>query len=468
MVIPSTGPIQASRIRDDLLLKTGQMRFSELYTSGVAGVPTSGPISTNPLRGKEKILNIYTTSAFNLIVYGATPWNSSSGFVDPSAIWIWNTPGAESSGAAGPAYFVRTYFNGSGGNVAVTVHVLIDNIGTVYLNNVLIGTVSDGSWTSTSYPKLSATLLPNFNILRFECNNGGTSSNPAGLLFSVVRNSDNNVLFRSNFNTNYIPNTLIRPNMLACYSCRLVVPSATQPVFQLRRSNDNALQDFYTDWTQSFLTTGPNNTGTTFATWVGGSTAFVRTWYDQTGNGRHATNTTNNTTQPFIEFRPNNENTKSMYVIRFSNPNATVLSIPNTQPNTVFCHFWTNNYAGNNFNTIITTQYDYQLRFYNGTFGTGNDGDWYFKGTGTKLAYVNGTASTNISYNTWLTLSAVVQTPTWATGQTGGANSSFNRIGTDGWSSTRSMNGYMSEMILHNTANFSENDLMLYHGNRLF
>jgi len=66
------------------------------------------------------------------------------------------------------------------------------------------------------------------------------------------------------------------------YSLRNVRAAYTGPVVQLRRSSDNATRDCY----EAELTDG------TVATWASSGNAFVRTWYDQSGNARHVQQTT--------------------------------------------------------------------------------------------------------------------------------------------------------------------------------
>eukprot|EP01031_Cornospumella_fuschlensis_P030533 gene30533-36901_t len=68
------------------------------------------------------------------------------------------------------------------------------------------------------------------------------------------------------------------------------------PTIRVRRSSDNTAQDFFADLDGDMFS-ALNGAGTPLSTWLGGSTAFVTTWYDQTGNGRHATQSTT-TLQP--------------------------------------------------------------------------------------------------------------------------------------------------------------------------
>lgn len=70
----------------------------------------------------------------------------------------------------------------------------------------------------------------------------------------------------------------------------------TGPTINIRRSSDNATLDFYAD-TLGNMGSSINATGTSFASWIGSNTAYVTTWYDQSGNGFHAVQATT-TAQP--------------------------------------------------------------------------------------------------------------------------------------------------------------------------
>jgi hypothetical protein len=75
----------------------------------------------------------------------------------------------------------------------------------------------------------------------------------------------------------------------AAYSLRDLTFLRGGPVVRVRRSSDNAEQDF----TAIQITDG------TLAAFYGAGTGFVRTWYDQSGNGFHAQQATT-TAQPQI------------------------------------------------------------------------------------------------------------------------------------------------------------------------
>jgi hypothetical protein len=86
---------------------------------------------------------------------------------------------------------------------------------------------------------------------------------------------------------------------VAAYSLKLVNSSYSNPVVQLRRSSDNNTLDFYST-SNGTLTTGAAATGTSYFTWIGANTAFVVTWYDQTGRGKHVTQATQTLQPPLV------------------------------------------------------------------------------------------------------------------------------------------------------------------------
>lgn len=75
------------------------------------------------------------------------------------------------------------------------------------------------------------------------------------------------------------------PGACAAYSLRRLSGLYNGPAIRVRRSSDNAEQDIY--FTDSF-----NFDIAAFNTFVGASTAYVRTWYDQSGNGKNVSQTT--------------------------------------------------------------------------------------------------------------------------------------------------------------------------------
>jgi hypothetical protein len=71
------------------------------------------------------------------------------------------------------------------------------------------------------------------------------------------------------------------------YSCRRVNIFYTGPTFNIRRGSDNVTQDFYANGNGD-LGTAVGATGQSLAEWLGGAIPYVYYWYDQSGQGRHA------------------------------------------------------------------------------------------------------------------------------------------------------------------------------------
>jgi hypothetical protein len=63
------------------------------------------------------------------------------------------------------------------------------------------------------------------------------------------------------------------------------VNGRTAKAVNVRRASDSTLQDFYADRLGNLLTAPV--TGQTLASWLGGATGYVATWYDQSGKGNH-------------------------------------------------------------------------------------------------------------------------------------------------------------------------------------
>lgn len=74
-------------------------------------------------------------------------------------------------------------------------------------------------------------------------------------------------------------------SLTGTYSLRRVLTSYTGPVINLRRSADNVTVNVFSDRIGTLLL----EDSTPVSTWLGASTGFITTWYDQSGNGRHAT-----------------------------------------------------------------------------------------------------------------------------------------------------------------------------------
>jgi hypothetical protein len=77
-----------------------------------------------------------------------------------------------------------------------------------------------------------------------------------------------------------------KTNMVAAYSFQRAMPSYFGPTVRVRRSTDNIEIDFYATIT-GVLYAGSINSGVTLSSWLGTSTGYIRTWYDQSGRSKH-------------------------------------------------------------------------------------------------------------------------------------------------------------------------------------
>jgi hypothetical protein len=241
-------------------------------------------------------------------------------------------------------------------------------------------------------------------------------------------------------------------DVLFAASVRVLINGYTGPVLQLRRSSDNIVQDFYTDSTQTFLSTQPNGAGTSFSNWIGINTAYITIWYNQTGLGNNAINATNNTTQPTLVLQD------GKYVVRWISANETNLKFQSAGVNshTIYSQFWNSNSSYGTiacFSDSTGNKVDFGMRFNSTTGininGDSNSVDWYYFSTaGTnKISYVNGVSSTNLgSLSSWKTLTLCITKPYVISSTRQG----FQFIGTDGYANNRSINGYMTEIMFHN------------------
>ena len=292
----------------------------------------------------------------------------------------------------------------------------------------------------------------------------GSLTSNSTYYFTMYPYNSNNVVGTS-YVVSAIPVTYLDTTKLKfAFSVRLLISTYTEAVIQIRRSSDSTTQDFYTDSTQSYLTTGSGGTGTSYSSWIGSSTGYITKWYDQSGQGNHATNSTAGSTQPLLYYN----STTGKYITSWNTTNSTKLTLTSSsQPNTVFSHFYpSNSYYG----TLIGTSIDYSVRFKDSTtasiYGDSNADDWFSYGGGTKVYCVNNSTSTSTfkvgtTDTSWVALSLSVGTPTWR-------SVSFSTIGyTMKEPTSRSFSGYIVDLICHNTTMDATN-MQAFYSNRLF
>jgi hypothetical protein len=328
--------------------------YSAYYDPSNVLIPASGPISFSMMYGARKSYFYLNSTAVNVLGgYNMAPWGYSPPGGDTTAQWIWNSAGAAAGTPIGPWIHFYKLFTATS-TFTATLYVSDDNAGYVFLNGKLMSTADfGGGWGGTG-SSCTFTVNQGTNLLDiYSYNLGG----PGGVI-AAMYNGSSLVLHTDSTWTAYqtsINNTTCN----VIFSCRRINPFYAGAILTIRRSSDGATSDFYTDFMQSFLTTAVNGGGSSLATWLNGATGYVYRWYDQSGNGNHAVNSSNNTTQPNMAL------VNGRWVIQFQNANGTLLTLTTgIKSNTVLCHFWNNN---TNLASILTTQNWIEVRFGSGT-----------------------------------------------------------------------------------------------------
>ena len=289
---------------------------------------TTPPLPLLPLSGGVTIALwlYYTNSAsgtvFSISGFAATSYTTTSGKITCSII---NPPSPglcftfnSSAGGGGALNQVFPTYNINSWNHYVISFIKSGSV-VFYLNGVQFGTPAtvptawDGPTDTTSS--------------RFGGNVGlgcaeGTSVTPTGMTFSDWR-FYNTVLTPAQVQSVYqsggyylapqmsmtgapllkLLSAQAQTSATGIFSLR-AVSGVTVKVVNVVRSSDSATQDFYADRLGNLLTAPV--TGQSLSTWLGGVTGRVATWYDQSGAGNHATQTTpanqpqiNLTTSPY-------------------------------------------------------------------------------------------------------------------------------------------------------------------------
>jgi hypothetical protein len=164
-----------------------------------------------------------------------------------------------------------------------------------FWQNGLIASYTPENWTGTSW------LNGNFGTLPVTTLTGTTTVGSATNYQNIFTNLTSGA----------------QTSARAIFSYRRVNMNYVGPTFRLRRSSDNVLLTFYANGAGN-LGTDIGATGTPLIEWLGGATAYVDTWYDQSNQMRHATQFTW-TLQPILN--------TSKQIIDFTG--STYMNLPN-------------------------------------------------------------------------------------------------------------------------------------------
>ena len=118
----------------------------------------------------------------------------------------------------------------------------------------------------------------------------------------------------SQLNTSLLPLDNISTTARAAYSLRKLRSSYSGSAIRVRRSSDNAEQDIG-------FTTGNQLDVLALKTFIGSNSGFIRTWYDQSGNGNNSTQTTTSN-QPRIVNSGVIDNLSGVPVLNFNGVNS--------------------------------------------------------------------------------------------------------------------------------------------------
>ncbi|RKO90607.1 hypothetical protein BDK51DRAFT_50107 [Blyttiomyces helicus] len=173
--------------------------LTEMVPASASGLSTETPA---PLTNGTIIT---ATNAFNLGIFGVSPWGSASQFYDPTAYWIWSVPTAATAAPAGTVTFANQYYNSSNFTIPAVLHILADNNAVVVLNGVIVGTAA-GGWTTPSYTQLPLSLTPGNNSISIVATNAG---GPAGLCAALISGVNKSVLLHTD-NTWTLPSAPVQ------------------------------------------------------------------------------------------------------------------------------------------------------------------------------------------------------------------------------------------------------------------
>lgn len=228
----------------------------------------------------------------------------------------------------GTSYSIKSDVSVFNGSMSL-INVNSDGNGNVYqfVNSSMVGSLAGTSWT----PLNTSTTIGNYLM-------NGTTTAYIGYIGEIVcyttNKLTNRVAIESNINAYYSAynqyssvSTILDTYSAAAaaYSLRKLKSSYTGSAIRVRRSSDNTEQNI------GFDTDGGLDTSTLLS-FVGSGNGFITTWYDQSGNGKNALQTTASN-QPFIVAAGSIYTLNGKPIIR--NPNINVVRCMNVPLSTL-------------------------------------------------------------------------------------------------------------------------------------
>ena len=245
---------------------TSSTQWQRLFDFG-NGAPSDNILLAQSGTSTNFSFNVCSGTTQNIITAGTITfgtYQTVAGVYDPSIL----------------NFKMYLYVNGTlVGSLAPTSRIS----GTRTLTNCYIGR---SNWAADYYANMSLTFLNMYNRVLTP---DEIANPPSGAIISVTATPRLSSIPNMNYSGIALLSQLsptAQQSAMGIFGLRAINGNVVKAV-NIRRSSDNATQDFYADRLGNLLTTPV--TGQPLASWLGGATAYVTTWYDQSSQNNNAT-----------------------------------------------------------------------------------------------------------------------------------------------------------------------------------
>ena len=196
-----------------------------------------------------------------------------------------------------------SWYSGRIDHILLTFSATTPSVITLYVNGYIDNSITPPAQTMNPLPNgLYQCFVPgnlfgsadaNMSVYDFRIINGTLSASQVAMLYRTL--SGNNVpvpsppMICSGAPLFYQLSASATSSAVGAFSLRAVNGTSAKAV-QVRNGTTSAIQDFWADRLGNLLTAPV--TGQTLANWLGAATGYVTTWYDQSGQGNHASQAT--------------------------------------------------------------------------------------------------------------------------------------------------------------------------------